>query len=213
MLLRENKSLASAILDLGEQIQIMGQILRDFCQNYGRINNPQSEVEIRIDEFLTDARNVFNGCCAETVQSTAPSPGAHPATDSLSSSSSLPSSLSLSISAESPLNAANPPLLNPPIPLLHRPSILPVPLPSAGFIQPPTYPLPPPPASPTFAVLGSREDHPQSVLAVQNEGADFTVVDRKTKRKVSTDRNESKAQRGTGVTIDCRWASPVIAKL
>ena len=31
MLLRENKSLASAILDLGEQIQQMKQMLRDFC--------------------------------------------------------------------------------------------------------------------------------------------------------------------------------------
>ena len=32
MLLRENKSLASAILDLGDQMQKMEQMLRDFCQ-------------------------------------------------------------------------------------------------------------------------------------------------------------------------------------
>ena len=69
MLLRENKSLASAILDLGEQMQKMKQMLRDFCQNYVPINNPQSEVEARIDEFLTDARNVSNRGSAETLQS------------------------------------------------------------------------------------------------------------------------------------------------
>ena len=60
-----------------------------------------------------------------------------------------------------------------------------------------------------------RADHPQSALSGQNEGAAFTVVDRKKKRKVSTERSESKqqAQRGTGVNIDCRWAAPGIAKL
>ena len=42
MLLRENKSLASAVLDLGEQIQQMKQMLRDFCQNNAPMNNPQS---------------------------------------------------------------------------------------------------------------------------------------------------------------------------
>ena len=60
MLLRDNKSLASAILYLEEQM------LRHFCQNYAPIN-PQSEVETRIDEFLTDARNVSNRCSAETL--------------------------------------------------------------------------------------------------------------------------------------------------
>ena len=74
MLLRENKSLASAILDLGEQIQKMKQMVRDFFQNYVPINNPQSKVEARIDEFLTDARNVSNRGSAETLQSAAPSP-------------------------------------------------------------------------------------------------------------------------------------------
>ena len=64
-------------------------------------------------------------------------------------------------------------------------------------------------------MLGSRADQPQSALAVQNEGADFTVVDRKRKRKLSTERHLSKlqAERRTGVNIDCRWAPPGIAKL
>ena len=50
---------------------------------------------------------------------------------------------------------------------------------------------------------------------MKNEEADFTVVDRKKKRKVSRERQESKqqAQRGTWVNIDCRWAPPGIAKL
>ena len=61
MLLRDNKSLASAILDIGEQMQKMEQMLRDFCQNYGPINNPQSEVETKIHEFLTGATNVCQG--------------------------------------------------------------------------------------------------------------------------------------------------------
>ena len=40
-------------------------------------------------------------------------------------------------------------------------------------------PLPPHPSCPTFAsVLGGRADKPQSAPAVQNEEADFTVVDR-----------------------------------
>ena len=44
MLLWENKSLAYTILDIGEQMQKMEQMLRDFCQNYAPINNPQSDV-------------------------------------------------------------------------------------------------------------------------------------------------------------------------
>ena len=100
MLLRENKSLASAILDLGEQMQKMEQILWDFCKNYASINNPLNEVETRIDNFLTAARNVSNKYIAKTLQSAASSQGAQPASDSLSSPSSLQSSPSLSISAE-----------------------------------------------------------------------------------------------------------------
>ena len=91
-----------------------------------------------------------------------------------------------------------------------------VPLPSAGPIQPSTSPLPPTPAFPTFAsVLRSKADQPQSPVAVKNEGADFTVIDRKKNRKVSTERPESKqqAQRGTGVNIDSWCAPPGIAKL
>ena len=42
-------------LNLGEQIQKIGQMLRNFCQYYAPIHNPQSEVEITIDEFVTDA--------------------------------------------------------------------------------------------------------------------------------------------------------------
>ena len=60
MLLREKKSLASAILDLGEQMQTMEQMLRDFRQKYAQINNPQSEVETRIDEFISGVRNASN---------------------------------------------------------------------------------------------------------------------------------------------------------
>ena len=77
MLLRENKSLASAILDLGEQIQKMKQMLQNFCQNYVPINNPRSEIEARIYDFLTDARNISNRGSAETLQSAAAWPTQH----------------------------------------------------------------------------------------------------------------------------------------
>ena len=106
--------------------------------------------------------------------------------------------------------------LNPPIPLPHRPSILPCLCPPLGPFNHPSSPLPPHPSSSTFAcVLGGRADKPQSAPAVQNEEADFTLVDRKRKRKVSRERHESKqqAKRGTWVNIDCRWAPPVITKL
>ena len=93
MLLRENKSLASAILDLGEQIQQMKQMLRVFCQNNIPMKNPQSEVEARIDELLTDARNVSNRGSTKTLQSAA----------------ALPSQRSLSISAEGPIYPYTPP--------------------------------------------------------------------------------------------------------
>ena len=68
MLLRDNKSLASAILDIVEQMQKMEQILRDYCQSYVPRNNPPSEAEERIDELFTDAVNVSNRCSAETLQ-------------------------------------------------------------------------------------------------------------------------------------------------
>ena len=54
----------------------MKQMLWDFCQNNVPMNNPQSEVEARIEKFLTDARNVSNRGSAETQpqQSAAASP-------------------------------------------------------------------------------------------------------------------------------------------
>ena len=72
MLQRENKSLAAAILDLGEQMQKMEQMILDFCQNNDLINNPQCEVETRIYEFLTGVRNATNMGTAEKLQSSAP---------------------------------------------------------------------------------------------------------------------------------------------
>ena len=55
---------------------------------------------------------------------------------------------------------------------------------------------------------------PQSALAVEDGGADLTIVDIKKMRKGTTERHESKQQapRGTGVNIDCRWAPTGIAK-
>ena len=68
MLLRENKSLASAILDLDKQMQKMEQMLPDFCKKYAPINNPQSEVETQIDDFfLSGVRNAFNMGSAEKL--------------------------------------------------------------------------------------------------------------------------------------------------
>ena len=91
MLLRENKSLASAILDLGEQMQKMEEMLRDFCQKYAPINKPQTELETRLDQFLTGVRNASNMGSAEKLQSSAPSSGAQPASGSLLPPTSLPS--------------------------------------------------------------------------------------------------------------------------
>ena len=62
-------------------------------------------------------------------------------------------------------------------------------------------PIQPSPTAPSFAsVVGSGQEQPQSAPAVQNEGADFTVVNRKKMRKGTTERLESKqhALRGTG---------------
>ena len=91
-----------------------------------------------------------------------------------------------------PILLRHPTLLNSPIPVLHRPSIHCLLL---GKFNPSQ--LPPPLASPTFAsVLGSRTVQSQSALAMQNDGADLTVVDidRKEKRTVSTERHKSKQQ-------------------
>ena len=82
-------------------------------------------------------------------------------------------------------------------------------------VKPPLSTTAPPFIPYVCQCVRGRADKPQSAPAVQNDKADFTVVDRKKKRKVSTERHESKqqAQRGTGVNIDCRWAPPGIAKL
>ena len=65
---------------------------------------------------------------------------------------------------------------------------------TAGPIQPSTPPLPTPPAAPSFAsVIGSRPEQPQSVLAVQDGGADFTIVYRKKMRMGATEGIEQTA--------------------
>ena len=212
MLQSENKSVASAILDLGEQMKKMEQVLWDFCQNYAPISNLQSEVATRIDKFLTGVRNASNMGSAEKLQSSAPSPGVQPASGSLLPPSSLPSPPSLPpIYPHTPLPHTAMPLT--PVEPTHSPT---PPLPhTAGPIQPSTPPLPPPAAAPSFAsVVWSGQVQPQSALAVQ-EGADFKVVDRKKMRKGTTERHESiqQALRGTEVNIDCRWAPTGITKL
>ena len=152
----------------------------------------------------------------------APSPGSRPAPGSFSSLSSLPSPPSLSISAEGPFYPHTPPpillpyppLLNPPIPLLHRPSILLCHCSLLGTFNPGPLHHRLPRISNDCQCVRSRTDHLQYTLAVQNEGTDSTVVDSKKRRKVSTDRHESKqAQWGTGVNIDCRCAPQGIAML
>ena len=127
MLLRENKFLASAIPDLGEQMKKMEQMLRDFCQKYTAINNPQSEVETRIETFLTGVRNAFNMVSAEKLQSSAPSPGAQPASGILPPPTSLASPPALPrIYPHTPPPHTAVPLApaEPTRPLLQGPSIL-----------------------------------------------------------------------------------------
>ena len=208
MLLRENKSLASAIMDLGEQIQQMKQMPQDFCQNYVPTNNPQSEVEAKINELLTDARMSLIEAVLKHYNLLLPCPH----NGSLVFLQKVPSTLI----HHCPILLPHLLRLNPPIPLPHRPSILPNVCPPLGPFNPP----PPLHYCPTLhplrlPVLRGRTDKPQSASAVQNEEADFTVVDRKKKRKESRERHESKqqAQRGTRVNIDCRWAPPGITKL
>ena len=90
-MLKENKCLASAILNLEEQMQEMEQMLLRVCQKYAPVNNSQSEVEARIEEFLNGVRNASNIGSAEKLESSAPFPGAQLAANSLLSPSSLPS--------------------------------------------------------------------------------------------------------------------------
>ena len=186
----------------------MKQMLRDFCQNYVHMNNPQSEVAARIDEFLTDARNVSNSGSAEALQSAAASPSQH----------------SLSISAEGPIYPYTPPPHTPAPPTQAeptRPSTPPplhtaVPLPSTGSIQPSSSPLPPHLSSPTFAsVLRGRADTPQSAPDVQNDEADFTVVDRNKKERYHErdTRENSKPREELGLTLIVDRPQPGIAKV
>ena len=124
MLLRENKPLASAILDFGEQMQKMEQMLRDFCQKYAPINNPQSEVETRIDEFLTGVRNASNMGSAEKLQSAAPFAGAQPASCFPQVYPHHPSSLASTHTPSHSILLCHSPLLSRPVPLLPGPPIL-----------------------------------------------------------------------------------------
>ena len=99
-----------------------------------------------------------------------------------------PPSLSSIATHRHPILLCHSHLLSPPISLLHRPPSY-----TAMPIQPSIPSLPPPPTAASFAsVLESRIEQPQSALAVQDGGADFTVVDRKKTRKGSTVRHESK---------------------
>ena len=144
---------------------------------------------------------------AEKLQSSAPSAGAQLASGSLPPPSSLlsPPTLSHIYPHTPPPHTAVP--LTPAEPI--RPS-------TSRPTQPSTPLLPPSPTAPSFAsVVGSRQEQSQSTLAVQDGGADFTVVDRKKMRKGTRERSGSKqhALRGTGVNIYCRWAPTGIAKL
>ena len=118
--------------------------------NYAIINNPQSEVETRIDEFLTGVRNSSNIGSAEKLQSSVPSPGAQPVSGSLSSYSSLPSPHALP-----PIYPNTPPthIYVPLTPAVPTHLYTPLPLHTAGPIQPSIPPLPPPPAAPSLREL------------------------------------------------------------
>ena len=185
-----------AVLIINCSTYVYKKMLQDFCQNNTPMNNPQNEVEARIDEFLTDARNVSNRGRAEALQSAAASPSQRP----------------LSMSAEGPIypyippphTPAPPTPAGPTHPSTPPPLITAVPLLSTGAMQPSPSPLPPHSSSPTFAsVLGGRADKPQFAPAVQNEEADFTVVDRKKKeRYLERDmRANSKPREELGLTL------------
>ena len=135
---------------------------------------------------------------AAKQQSSAPSPGAQPASDILFPPSRLPSPPAVpSIYPHTPLPHTAIPLT--PVEPTH-PSTLPPPH-TAGPIQPSTPPLPRPSAAASFtSVLGRVQEQSQSALPVQDGGADFTVVDRKKMRKGTTERHERKQQalRGMG---------------
>ena len=117
-------------------------------------------------------------------------------------------SLKLTLTTRSPLHLPTHPQPHTPVPLTPaeptRPSSSRPPH-TAGPTQPSTPPLPPSPTAPSFAnVVGSRQEQSQSTLAVPDDGADFTVVDRQKIRNGTTERSGSKQQalRGTGVNIN-----------
>ena len=150
---------------------------------------------------------------AKKLQTSAPATGAQPSSGSLPRPTSLPSPPAL------PCTYLHTPPPHTAVPLTSaeptRPSTS-LPPHTAGPTQPSTPPLPPSPTAPSFAsVVGSRQESSQFSVAVQDGGADFTVVDNKKMRKGITERSESKQQalRGTGVNIGCRWAPTGIAKL
>ena len=73
--------------------------------------------------------------------------------------------------------------LNPPIPLPHRPSVLPCLCSPLGPFNPPPLHYRPPFTPYVCQCVRGRADKPQSAPAVQNEEVDFTVVHRKKKKK------------------------------
>ena len=99
-------------------------MLRDFCRKYVPINNPQSEVETRMDGFLTGVRNASNMGSAEKLPSSGPSPGAEPASGSLPLPQAYPHhppSITSTPTTPHPILLCHSNLLSTPIPLLHRP--------------------------------------------------------------------------------------------
>ena len=152
--------------------QNMEQILRDFCQNYAMINNQQSEVEAKIDEFATGVRNVSNMGSAKKRQASAASPSAQPLI-----------SLKLTLNTIPTIDPHTPPpyIAVPSTPDEPTdPSTSPPPILGYHHAQQCQFNLPPLLYhSITFAsVLGSNPEQPKSALAVRDEIADFTVVDR-----------------------------------
>ena len=118
---------------------------------------------------------------AEKLRSSAPSSGAQPASFSLPPPTSLPSPPAL------PHIYPHTPVPHTAVPLtLAEPTRSSTSRPphTAGPTQPSIPPLLPSHTASSFAsVVGSRQEQSQSTLAMQDGGADFTVVDRKKMRK------------------------------
>ena len=128
---RGNKSLASAILDLREQMQKISLMSRDFCQNHALINNVQSEVETRKATVLCSIPRcstcIWQPLAALKLTLTSRLPPICPHTPQPNTAVPL-----------NPVEPTHP--STPPPPYTARPS------------QPSTHPLPPPSAAPSFAV-------------------------------------------------------------